>query len=67
MIKLRKSRNEVVNSIRRLPPHPGRHRHADLSRHLHGEGRTRPRPTLEELLRPEDEEALSLANFEDEQ
>jgi hypothetical protein len=26
-----------------------------------------PAPTLEELLRPEDEEALSLADFEDEQ
>ena len=26
-----------------------------------------PPPTLEELLRPEDEEALSLADFEDEQ
>lgn len=26
-----------------------------------------PQPTLEELLRPEDEEALSLADFDDEQ
>jgi hypothetical protein len=30
-------------------------------------GVTWPAPTLEELLRPEDEEALSLADFEDEQ
>ena len=51
----------------RRPPDPRRHRDAGVPRHLHGEGRTCPRPHLEELLRPEDEEALSLADFEDEQ
>jgi len=54
-------------SVARRPPDPGRYRHARVPRRLPREGRTASDPALAGRPAAPGDEALSLADFDDEQ